>query len=209
LKLMIAYSTVAQIGYLFFLFPLAGAPGEWERLAWTGGMMQLMAHAVAKAAMFMAAGMIGEALGHDRIAGFGGIGRALPVVVFAFGLAGMSLMGLPPSAGFVAKAMLLTASIGEGQWWWAIVIMIGGLLAAGYTFRVLARALASDAAPVVLIARISRSRQAIVLALAICTLLLGLVPLRPSQLLEVGRTAQLVDSARSAPGGLATGGAAR
>ncbi|PPQ33902.1 complex I subunit 5 family protein [Rhodopila globiformis] len=185
LKLMIAYSTVAQIGYLFFLFPLAGAAGHWSRIAWTGGMMQLVAHAVAKAAMFLAAGLIGEALGHDRIAGFAGLGRALPVVMLAFGLAGMSLMGLPPSGGFVAKAMLLTASVGEGQWWWAVVILIGGLLAAGYTFRVLAPALAGG--PVPLVAPIPRSRQAIVLGLAVCALLLGLVPLRPSQLLEVGR----------------------
>jgi formate hydrogenlyase subunit 3/multisubunit Na+/H+ antiporter MnhD subunit len=141
--------------------------------------------------MFMAAGLIGEALGHDRIAGFAGLGRALPVVMFAFGLAGMSLMGLPPSGGFVAKAMLLTASIAEGQWWWAVVIMIGGLLAAGYTFRVLAPALAGGAQPVVLAARISRPRQAIVLALAICALLLGLMPMRPSQLLEVGRPTEV------------------
>jgi formate hydrogenlyase subunit 3/multisubunit Na+/H+ antiporter MnhD subunit len=186
LKLMIAYSTVAQIGYLFFLFPLAGAAGGWSRIAWTGGMMQLVAHAVAKAAMFLAAGLIGEALGHDRIAGFAGLGRALPLVMLAFGLAGMSLMGLPPSGGFVAKAMLLTASVGEGQWWWAVVILVGGLLAAGYTFRVLAPALASGE-PVSLVAPIALSRQAIVLGLAVCALLLGLVPLRPSQLLEVGR----------------------
>ena len=77
-------------------------------------MLQLVSHAVAKAAMFMAAGLIGEALGHDRIAGLGGIGRALPMTVFAFGLGGMSLMGLPPSGGFVAKAMLLTAAVGRG-----------------------------------------------------------------------------------------------
>ena len=137
--------------------------------------------------MFMAAGLIGEALGHDRIAGFGGIGRALPMTVFAFGLGGMSLMGLPPSGGFVAKAMLLTAAVGEGQWWWAVVILVGGLLAAGYVFRVLAPALSAADAPLNLLAPVSQSRQAVVLALAICALLLGLVPLRPSQLLEVGR----------------------
>jgi multicomponent Na+:H+ antiporter subunit D len=195
LKLLIAYSTIAQIGYLFFLFPLAATPPsfasataqDWNGVAWTGGVLQLVAHAVAKAAMFMAAGLIGEALGHDRIAGFGGIGRALPMTVFAFGLGGMSLMGLPPSGGFVAKAMLLTAAVGEGQWWWAVVILAGGLLAAGYVFRVLAPALSAADAPVAQLAPVSLSRQAVVLALAICALLLGLVPLRPSQLLEVGR----------------------
>ena len=49
--------------------------------------------------MFMAAGLIAQALGHDRIAGLGGIGRALPMTLFAFGIAGLSLMGVPPSGG--------------------------------------------------------------------------------------------------------------
>jgi formate hydrogenlyase subunit 3/multisubunit Na+/H+ antiporter MnhD subunit len=184
LKLMIAYSTIAQIGYLFFLFPLATG-SAWNGAAWTGGVLQLVAHAVAKAAMFMAAGLIGEALGHDRIAGFAGLGRALPMTVFAFGLGGMSLMGLPPSGGFVAKAMLLTAAVGEGQWWWAVVILAGGLLAAGYVFRVIAPALA--ATPLALRGEISRRRQGVVLALAVAALLLGFLPLRPSALLEIGR----------------------
>jgi multicomponent Na+:H+ antiporter subunit D len=184
LKLMIAYSTIAQIGYLFFLFPLATGQ-VWNGIAWTGGMLQLVAHAFAKAAMFMAAGLIAEALGHDRIADLSGIGRALPMTVFAFGLGGMSLMGLPPSGGFVAKAMLLTAAVGEGQWWWAVVILCGGLLAAGYVFRVLTPALAAEIVP--LRAEISRRRQGVVLALAIGALLLGFLPLRSSQLLEIGR----------------------
>jgi formate hydrogenlyase subunit 3/multisubunit Na+/H+ antiporter MnhD subunit len=187
LKLMIAYSTVGQIGYLFFLFPLASDPsgaGGWNAIAWTGGIMQLAAHAVAKAAMFMAAGLIGEALGHDRIEGFAGLGRTLPMTVLAFGLAGMSLMGLPPSGGFVAKAMLLTAAMAEGQWWIAIVILAGGLLASGYMFRVLGPAVAGGAASVAH-AAVPRNRQVVVLVLAVCALLLGLVPLQPSRLLEV------------------------
>jgi formate hydrogenlyase subunit 3/multisubunit Na+/H+ antiporter MnhD subunit len=198
LKLLVAYSTIAQIGYLFLLFPLAtgaAASGIWGSFAWTGGVFQLISHAVAKAAMFMAAGLIGEALGHDRIARFAGIGRALPMTVFAFGLAGMSLMGLPPSGGFVAKLMLLTAAVTERQWWWAVVILVGGLLAAGYVFRVLAPALAVTGRPLVLHAPVARSREAVVLALAICAVLLGLVPLRPSELLQIGRPPLLLDPA--------------
>ncbi len=84
-------------------------------------------------------GLIAETLGHDRIAELGGIGRALPMTVIAFGLAGLSLMGVPPSGGFVAKWLMLTASAMEGQWWWALVILVGGLLAGAYVFRVLAR----------------------------------------------------------------------
>ena len=73
LKLLVAYSTVAQIGYLFLMFPLAfDARWRLERGgALTGGLLQAISHATAKAAMFMAAGLIYLALGHDRIAGPG------------------------------------------------------------------------------------------------------------------------------------------
>jgi formate hydrogenlyase subunit 3/multisubunit Na+/H+ antiporter MnhD subunit len=103
LKLLIAYSTVAQIGYLFLMFPLAAGAHPWAADAWSGGLMQLLAHAFAKAAMFLAAGLIAESIGHDRIADLGGISRAMPMAVFAFGLGGLSLMGLPPSGGFTAN----------------------------------------------------------------------------------------------------------
>ena len=190
LKLLIAYSTVAQIGYLFLMFPLALKPEtghSWSMTAWTGGVLQAISHALAKAAMFMAAGLIAEALGHDRIARLDGIGRVLPITVFAFGLGGLSLMGLPPSGGFVAKAMLLTASVAEGQWWWAVVVLAGGLLAGGYVFLVLVRALADPIEPLRLVATVSVSRQAVVAAVALCAVLLGFVPLRPWELLQIGR----------------------
>jgi multicomponent Na+:H+ antiporter subunit D len=190
LKLLIAYSTVAQIGYLFLIFPLAIRPETghpWSSAAWTGGILQAISHAFAKAAMFMAAGLIAEALGHDRIAGLAGVGRALPITVFAFGFGGMSLMGLPPSGGFVAKAMLLTAAVAEGQWWWAVVVLVGGLLAGGYVFVVLAQAIGDPPEPLRLSAQISRGRQAVAAAVALCALLLGFVPLQPSNLLQIGR----------------------
>src|SRR5262249_17172970 len=129
LKLLIAYSTVAQIGYLFLMFPLTTA-SDWAQVgnfgAFNGGILQAISHAFAKAAMFMAAGLMSEALGHDRIAGLGGVGRVLPMTTVSFGLAGLTLMGLPPSGGFTAKWLLLMAAIQSGQWWWALVIISGG-----------------------------------------------------------------------------------
>ncbi len=190
LKLLIAYSTVAQIGYLFLIFPLASAPQTgslWGTAAWTGGILQAVSHACAKAAMFMAAGLIAEALGHDRLAGLGGVARALPVTVFALALGGMSLMGLPPSGGFVAKALLLTAAVEEGQWWWTPVILVGGLLAGGYVFIVLTRTLSDPTEPLILSRTVSWRRQAIVAVVALSAVLLGFVPLRPSELLQIGR----------------------
>jgi multicomponent Na+:H+ antiporter subunit D len=203
LKLLIAYSTVAQIGYLFLIFPLCGGAQmgyPWGTSAWTGGVLQAISHAFAKAAMFMAAGLVYDALGHDRVAGLAGIGRVLPITVFAFGLGGMSLMGLPPSGGFTAKAMLLTAAVAEGQWWWALVILVGGVFAGGYVFLVLARALADPTKPLILLASISRTRQAVVLAVALFAVLLGFVPLRPSELLLIGRPGGAVMGFEMNPG---------
>jgi formate hydrogenlyase subunit 3/multisubunit Na+/H+ antiporter MnhD subunit len=179
LKLLIAYSTLAQIGYLFLMFPLAFDPGS-ARLesggALTGGMLQAISHATAKAAMFMSAGLIYVALGHDRITGLAGIGRALPVTVVTFALAGVALIGVPPSGAYLAKELLLQAAAGTGQWWWAIAIQMGGVLTSSYVLLVLCHALMSPDAPVTLHARVPRIQEAAALALAVCSLLLALFP---------------------------------
>ena len=159
LKLLVAYSTVAQIGYLFLMFPLAfdaGTAALERGGALAGGMLQAISHATAKAAMFMAAGLIYKALGHDRIAEFAGIGRALPVSVLTFALAGLALMGLPPSGAFAAKKLLLDAAGASGQWWWEVVLDVGGLLTASYVVLVLAHALSPAAEPVKPRAPVSR-----------------------------------------------------
>jgi multicomponent Na+:H+ antiporter subunit D len=185
LKLLIAYSTVAQIGYLFLVFPLAFDP-EMAQLvpgiALNGGMLQLVSHAFAKAGMFMAAGLIAVTLGHDRVADLGGIARVLPVSLFAFALAGVSLVGLPPSGGFAAKWLLLSAALGTGQWWWAVVIVVGGLLTGGYLVMVLMRALSPPAAPLTPVRPVARSREVIALALSMFAVLLGLLALGPLEL---------------------------
>ena len=182
LKLLVAYSTVAQIGYLFLIFPLAK-----ESSALAGGILQAISHAFAKAAMFMAAGLMVGVLGHDRIADLRGIGRALPVTVLAFIVAAVSLVGVPPSGGFLAKWLLLSASFASGQWWWAAVILTGALLAGGYMFRAFASALADSEAPLSIAAPVSRARELVVLALAICALLIGMFPKIPIELLQIGR----------------------
>jgi multicomponent Na+:H+ antiporter subunit D len=190
LKLLIAYSTVAQIGYLFLMFPLA-FDAESAQLqsggALTGGLLQAISHATAKAAMFMAAGLIYATLGHDRIAELGGIARALPMTMFAFALGGVSLIGLPPSGGFLAKWLLLEAAVATGQWWWAVVMLAGGLFTSAYMFVVLSRALMPAHQPLKLRATVPRYQEAAALALALCSLLLGLVALGPVDVFQVSR----------------------
>ena len=108
LKLLVAYSTLAQIGYLFLMFPLAFDASGHALVhggALTGGMLQAVSHATAKAGMFMAAGLVYAALGHDRIADLAGVARAMPVTVLAFAVAGLALMGVVPSGAYLAKKL--------------------------------------------------------------------------------------------------------
>lgn len=184
LKLLVAYSTVAQVGYLFLIFALATGPDVRAGLAWSGAMLQLASHAFAKAAMFLAAGRIAEALGHDRIDDLAGAYRRAPVSVLAFSLAALSLIGLPPSGGFNAKAMLLSVAVAQGHWWIAFTILLGGLLAGAYLFRVIGRAIAPPP-PGMPLDRTHRRSEAGALCLAGGALLLGLVPLQAIPLLAV------------------------
>lgn len=176
LKLLVAYSTVAQIGYLFLMFPLAfdAASGTLARGgALTGGMLQAISHATAKASMFMAAGLLYLSLGHDRIAGLAGAARALPLCVLTFALAGIALMGLPPSGAYVAKKLFLDAAAASGQWWWGVVLEAGGVLTASYVVLVLLHALRPGSAPIEARKPVSRTSELAALALAIASLGLG------------------------------------
>lgn len=137
LKLLVAYSTVAQIGYLFLAFPLVAAAGV---AAWSAVAYLALSHALAKAAMFLAAGNLLHFGGHDRIADLDRVVQRLPLTTGAFALAGVSIMGLPPSGGFIGKWLLLEAALVQGRWDIAAITILGGLLAAGYVFKVLGHA---------------------------------------------------------------------
>lgn len=197
LKLLIAYSTVAQLGYLFLMFPLLTTT-TGDATAWSGGVYFAFTHACAKAAMFLAAGSIMQAIGHDRIPHLQGISHDLPLTMLAFALAGISLMGLPPSGGFVAKWLLLTAALRHGQWWIGGVLLAGGLLAAGYVFRVVKSALATSPTPRV-IEPVPRRMQWTALALALVALVLGLIASQPLSLLQMGDPVSTTASLKVTP----------
>jgi multicomponent Na+:H+ antiporter subunit D len=194
LKLLIAYSTVAHVGYLVLLIPLAlpmtpvmGDAAGWRLDAWTGGLLHALAHALAKASMFAAAGVMMHAVGSDRLESLQGVAGQLPIPVFAFGLAGMSLAGLPPSGGFAAKWLMMRAAIMGDQWWWAAVLLAGGLLTAGYVFVVMGFALSRPESPTPLRPLPRRGlMEATALALALLALLLGVRTTEPLDLLKVG-----------------------
>ncbi|MFN3323303.1 MAG: complex I subunit 5 family protein [Bryobacteraceae bacterium] len=196
LKLLIAHSTVAQIGYLFLLVPLvlspvagrpAGATGTIAAAAWKGGIYHLVSHACAKAAMFLAAGVIIHAFGHDRLRNMHGVADNLRFTTFAFGLAGVSLMGLPPTGGFVGKYLLVNAAIASGQWWWAVVVLVGGLLAAGYVFLFIGRAwLPRGKGGKARFQPVPLTMELPAMILAFIAVVLGFIAVPPLELLSVG-----------------------
>ncbi len=180
LKLLVAYSTVAQLGYLFLPFALLSAT------AWTGGVYFMLSHALAKAAMFMAAGNILKFGGHDRIADLDRVAQRLPITMTAFCLAGVSLIGLPPSGGFIAKWLLLEAALIHEQWLWVVVMLVGSLLAAGYVFKVVGYAFTPvDTSHDV--HSVPRTMEWAALGLAMAAIVLGLFAPYPLALLEIGQ----------------------
>ncbi|EOM74317.1 sodium:proton antiporter [Rhodococcus rhodnii] len=146
LKRVVAYSTVAQIGYFFLLFPLVtpalshdAAPGlvDAAEHAWRGVLLLVLAHGVAKAAMFLTAGALVTGYGTDRLGALRGSGNRFPMLAFAFGASGVCLAGLPPTLAFAGKWDALWATLGTGQWWWLLALLGGTLLTLAYTARVL------------------------------------------------------------------------
>lgn len=167
LKLLAAYSTVAQIGYLFLFFPLLAATPEGpvrERLV-AALVLLALTHGFAKAGFFLAAGLVQQQAGHDRIDDLGGTAQNLPATTFAIALAGASLIGLPPSGSFIAKWVLIQQAIASGQWWWVPIVAVGTLLAGGYVFRVLSHAFGLEPTPLRFITDARAEVPALLLAL--------------------------------------------
>lgn len=193
LKMVVAYSTVAQIGYMTLMFPLLVAHNsEASLLAYQGGILMLLAHAFAKAGMFLAAGNLIFCTGKPDLKSLAGMSRYRPLNIFAFGLAGVSIMGLPPSGGFNAKWLLLQSSLMSGQWWWVIVLLLGSLLSAAYIFRVFAYTYQEthpDAHPDTVVTdsfkRPPLSLELTALGLSLVSILLGVLSLWPIDLISL------------------------
>lgn len=124
LKALIAYSTVAQIGYVVLAMGFAAQ----TPLAVKAAVAFVIAHGLAKAAVFVAAGTIRAANGHDRIDDLADPGDRFGPAKGAVALGAISLMGLPPSGGFLAKWTLAEAALLRGQWWIAPLLVGGAIL---------------------------------------------------------------------------------
>jgi multicomponent Na+:H+ antiporter subunit D len=131
LKRMLAYSSVAQIGYITLGVGLVNQAGL------TGGLAHIANHAIMKAALFLAIGAVFYRLGTVELADLAGAGRRMPLTMAAFTIAGFGLVGTPGTAGFISKWYLAVGALDKGWWALVIVIVASSLLALVYVGRVL------------------------------------------------------------------------
>ena len=130
IKRMLAYSSVAQIGYITLGIALASQTGL------TGGIVHLANHAMTKAALFLLLGAVVYRIGACKIDDMGGLAKKMPVTMGAFVIAGLGIIGTPGTAGFISKWYLATGALEKGWWWLAILIVMSSLLAVIYIGRV-------------------------------------------------------------------------
>jgi formate hydrogenlyase subunit 3/multisubunit Na+/H+ antiporter MnhD subunit len=135
LKYIIAYSTIAQIGYLCIVFGLTHQ--NPSQSAQEGAILLALSHGLAKASMFLSAGLLIYQNKSDHLNHLQGAISHAPLVGFSFALSAVTLMGLPPSLGFFAKWLLLMSAFEGGDYVVAAIFILGGIGAAAYLFRVM------------------------------------------------------------------------
>lgn len=129
-KRMLAYSSIAQIGYITLGVSLAKQSGL------TGSIVHLLNHAVMKATLFMALGAVFYRLGVVQVSDLAGLGRKMPLTMAAFVVAGLGIIGVPGTAGFVSKWHLALGALEKDLWPLVFLIVASSLLAVVYIGRV-------------------------------------------------------------------------
>lgn len=126
LKRRLAYSTVSQLSYVIL------AAAILTPISIVGAAMHIAAHAVSKITLFFAAGSIYTASHLTEVSQLDGIGRRMPWTMGAFAIGALSMIGVPPTAGFLGKWFMLTGAMESGAWVAVVVIIMSTLLNAGY-----------------------------------------------------------------------------
>jgi len=130
LKRLLAYSSIAQIGYILLGISLLSMTGL------SAAVIHLFNHAITKAALFMTVGIFVFATGSSFINRLHGLGKVMPMTSAAFVIAGLSLIGVPGTAGFISKWILVQATLEKGMWPIALLIVASSLLAVVYVWKI-------------------------------------------------------------------------
>ena len=134
IKRMLAYSSVAQIGYMTLGISLASKEGS------IASMVYLLNHALIKGGLFLAMACIVFRINSVQLEDFAGLGRRMPWTMAAIVLLGLGLIGVPLTAGFISKWYVLSAAIEQGHWLGAVVVVGGSLLAILYIWKIIEQA---------------------------------------------------------------------
>jgi len=132
-KRMLAYSSVANVGYIVLGIGLAPVANQ----GLTPAIMHILNHAVIKGCMFMAACAFIYRLNRGDIDGFEGLGRRMPWTCMALLLAILAMIGMPPSAGFITKWYLILAVLEARKYAFVVVIFVSTLLMIVYFWRLI------------------------------------------------------------------------
>jgi multicomponent Na+:H+ antiporter subunit D len=138
---MLAYSSVAQVGYMVLGLSLASVTGL------TASLLHLMNHALMKGALFLAMGCVAYRVGGTRVDDLAGLGRAMPWTMAAFVAGGLSLIGVPLTVGFISKWYLVLGALEQGHWLLVAAVVVSSLLAVAYVWRVVEVAYFRGSAP--------------------------------------------------------------
>ena len=130
LKRMLAYSSIAQIGYMLLGFAMLNSSGI------TATLVHMFNHGITKALLFMVAGAMVFRVGSSFYDNIQGLGRRMPITGVAVVVGGLSLIGVPGTVGFISKWMLVQSAFANGYWIIAIAVMLSSLLAVVYVWRV-------------------------------------------------------------------------
>lgn len=129
-KHLLAYSSVAQIGYMIVGYSMSTTTGLMATL------LHLFNHALMKGALFLALGAVVYRIGSAQLSQFNGLGRQMPLTMAAIVVGGLSLIGVPLTVGFISKWYLVLGAIEKGWWPVAMLILLGSLLAIVYVWRI-------------------------------------------------------------------------
>ena len=134
-KRLFAYSSVAQIGYIALAIGLASHAGI------SAAVLHIFNHALMKGALFMALGAVLFRLGSVQIDSLQGLIKQMPLTALALIIGGLSLVGVPGTAGFISKWFLINAIIEQGLWPLTGVVLIGSVLALIYVWKMVEKVL--------------------------------------------------------------------
>lgn len=131
LKRRLAYSTVAQVGYLFL------GLGLMNEIGLKGTLFYLASHAVIKSSLFLAAGAMIKATGKKNISEMAGIGKKMPITMAVFTIGSLGLIGIPLFSGFIGKWHMILGSLESGNVFAIIIIIVGSVLCAAYLLPII------------------------------------------------------------------------